>query len=96
VPRYWASWWRSTASPGCSNPDGDDPYAQAALEIGKGVLIGTENYLWASLGSGARGVTAPSRTFAPEEVVASYEKVREGDGPMAKARSRRSGPNQGA
>lgn len=70
---------REMALWGVKDSGGDDAYARTVLKAGKGVLIGTEDDLWTSLCSGAQGVVSALANFAPEEVVAVYEKVSEGD-----------------
>src|ERR671915_422815 len=58
---------------------GEEGYAEAVLEGGKGVLLGTEDDLWRRLGTGAQGVISALANFIPEEVLELYEKHREGD-----------------
>src|SRR5918992_1416916 len=58
---------------------GEEGYAEAVLEGGKGVLLGTEDDLWRRLGTGAQGVISALANFIPEEVLELYEKHGEGD-----------------
>jgi 4-hydroxy-tetrahydrodipicolinate synthase len=67
----------------------DHDYAPRLLERGRGVLIGTEDDLWARLASGAQGVVSGLANFAPEDVVGVYEAVRAGDAARGEALSAR-------
>jgi dihydrodipicolinate synthase/N-acetylneuraminate lyase len=64
---------------GVKDSGGDEGYAEAILQGGKGVLLGTEDDLWRRLGTGAQGVISALGNFIPEEVLALYETHREGD-----------------
>jgi dihydrodipicolinate synthase/N-acetylneuraminate lyase len=64
---------------GVKDSGGEDGYAEAVLEGGKGVLLGTEDDLWRRLDTGANGVISALANFIPEEVLELYEKHREGD-----------------
>jgi dihydrodipicolinate synthase/N-acetylneuraminate lyase len=64
---------------GVKDSGGDEGYAESVLRGGKGVLLGTEDDLWRKLGTGAQGVISALANFIPEEVLALYEKHREGD-----------------
>jgi dihydrodipicolinate synthase/N-acetylneuraminate lyase len=64
---------------GVKDSGGEEGYAEAVLEGGKGVLLGTEDDLWQRLGTGAQGVISALANFIPEEVLDLYEKHREGD-----------------
>ena len=64
---------------GVKDSGGEEGYAEAVLEGGKGVLLGTEDDLWRRLGTGAQGVISALANFIPEEVLDLYEKHREGD-----------------
>ena len=64
---------------GVKDSGGEEGYAEAVLESGKGVLLGTEEDLWQRLGTGAPGVISALANFIPEEVLELYEKHREGD-----------------
>jgi dihydrodipicolinate synthase/N-acetylneuraminate lyase len=64
---------------GVKDSGGEEGYAEAVLEGGKGVLLGTEDGLWLRLGTGAQGVISALANFIPEEVLELYEKRGEGD-----------------
>src|SRR5215217_368381 len=64
---------------GVKDSGGEEDYAEAVLQGGKGVLLGTEDDLWRKLGTGAQGVISALANFIPEEVLDLYEKHREGD-----------------
>jgi 4-hydroxy-tetrahydrodipicolinate synthase len=64
---------------GVKDSGGEEGYAEAVLEGGKGVLLGTEDDLWRRLGTGAQGVISAMANFIPEEVLELYEKHGEGD-----------------
>jgi dihydrodipicolinate synthase/N-acetylneuraminate lyase len=64
---------------GVKDSGGEEGYAEAVLECGKGVLLGTEDDLWRRLGTGAQGIISALANFIPEEVLDLYEKHREGD-----------------
>lgn len=59
---------------------GDDPeYARAIAAAGRGVLVGTEDLLWAGHGHGAAGAITGLGNFMPEQVVELHRRVRAGD-----------------
>ena len=64
---------------GVKDSGGEEGYAEAVLEAGKGVLLGTEDDLWRRLDTGAQGVISALANFIPEEVLELYEKHGEGD-----------------
>jgi dihydrodipicolinate synthase/N-acetylneuraminate lyase len=64
---------------GVKDSGGEEGYAEAVLEGGKGVLLGTEDDLWRRLGTGAQGVISALANFIPEEVLELYQKHGEGD-----------------
>jgi len=64
---------------GVKDSGGEEGYAEAILEGGKGVLLGTEDDLWRKLGTGAQGVISALANFMPEEVIGLYKKHEEGD-----------------
>ncbi len=64
---------------GVKDSGGEEGYAEAVLEGGKGVLLGTEDDLWRKLGTGAEGVISALANFMPEEVIGLYRKHEEGD-----------------
>jgi dihydrodipicolinate synthase/N-acetylneuraminate lyase len=64
---------------GVKDSGGEEGYAEAVLEGGKSVLLGTEDDLWRRLGTGAQGVISALANFIPEEVLELYEKQEEGD-----------------
>jgi len=64
---------------GVKDSGGEEGYAEAVLQGGKGVLLGTEDDLWRKLGTGAQGVISALANFIPEEVLKLYEKHGEGD-----------------
>ena len=72
---------------GVKDSDGDSNYSRAVLDAGKGVLIGTEDDLWEKLTIGAQGMISALANFVPEELLAMYEKAREGDEAGGKALS---------
>ncbi|HJQ29355.1 MAG TPA: dihydrodipicolinate synthase family protein [Rubrobacter sp.] len=64
---------------GVKDSGGEEGYAEAVLEGGKGVLLGTEDDLWRRLGTGAHGVISALANFIPEMVLDLYRKHEEGD-----------------
>jgi len=64
---------------GVKDSGGEEGYAEAVLEGGKGVLLGTEDDLWHRLGTGAQGVISALANFIPEEMLELYAKHQEGD-----------------
>src|SRR5215210_5811040 len=64
---------------GVKDSGGEEGYAEAVLEGGKGVLLGTEDDLWRRLSTGAQGVISALANFIPEEVIELYLKHKEGD-----------------
>jgi dihydrodipicolinate synthase/N-acetylneuraminate lyase len=64
---------------GVKDSGAEEGYAEAVLEGGKGVLLGTEDDLWRRLGTGAQGVISALANFIPEDVLELYEKRGEGD-----------------
>jgi dihydrodipicolinate synthase/N-acetylneuraminate lyase len=64
---------------GVKDSGGEEGYAEAVLEAGKGVLLGTEDDVWRRLDTGAQGVISALANFIPEEVLELYEKHGEGD-----------------
>jgi dihydrodipicolinate synthase/N-acetylneuraminate lyase len=64
---------------GVKDSGSEEGYAEAVLEGGKGVLLGTEDDLWRRLGTGAQGVISALANFIPEEVLELYQKHGEGD-----------------
>ena len=64
---------------GVKDSGGEEGYAEAVLQGGKGVLLGTEDDLWRRLGTGVQGIISALANFIPEEVLALYETHREGD-----------------
>jgi dihydrodipicolinate synthase/N-acetylneuraminate lyase len=74
---------------GVKDSGGEEGYAEAVLEGGKGVLLGTEDDLWRRLGTGAQGVISALANFIPQEVLELYEKHEEGDEVGSRALSER-------
>ena len=72
---------------GVKDSGGEPGYAEAALEAGKGVLLGTEDDLWQRLNTGAQGVISALANFIPEEIVEMHRKVEAGDESGGKALS---------
>jgi 4-hydroxy-tetrahydrodipicolinate synthase len=72
---------------GVKDSGGEAGYAEAILEEGKGVLIGTEDDLWRRLNTGAQGAISALANFIPEEILEMYEKVKSGDEAGGKALS---------
>ena len=64
---------------GVKDSGGEEGYAEAVLEGGKGVLLGTEDDLWRRLGTGAQGVISALANFIPEEILEMNRMVTEGD-----------------
>ncbi len=64
---------------GVKDSGGEPGYAEAVLEAGKGVLIGTEDDLWRRLNLGAQGVISALANFIPEEILEMNRMVAEGD-----------------
>ncbi len=64
---------------GVKDSGGEEGYAEAVLEGGKGVLLGTEDDLWRKLDTGAQGVISALANFMPEEVLGLYRKHKKGD-----------------
>jgi dihydrodipicolinate synthase/N-acetylneuraminate lyase len=67
---------------GVKDSGGELGYAEAVLEGGKGVLLGTEDDLWRRLGTGAQGVISALANFIPEEVLELYQKHGDEEGGM--------------
>ena len=74
---------------GVKDSGGEEGYAEAVLEGGKGVLLGTEDDLWRRLGTGAPGVISALANFIPDEVIDLYRKHGEGDETGGEALSER-------
>ena len=74
---------------GVKDSEGEPGYAEAVLEAGKGVLLGTEDDLWQRLNIGAQGVISALANFIPEEIVEMYRKVEMGDESGGKTLSER-------
>ena len=72
---------------GVKDSGGEEGYAEAVLEIDKGVLLGTEDDLWRRLGTGAQGSISALANFVPEEVLKVYRASREGDEDRGRALS---------
>ena len=64
---------------GVKDSGGEADYAEAILEAGRGVLLGTEDDLWERLNLGAQGVISALANFVPEEILELYRKVEAGD-----------------
>jgi 4-hydroxy-tetrahydrodipicolinate synthase len=64
---------------GVKDSGGEPGYAEAILEMGRGVLIGTEDDLWKRLNLGAQGVISALANFIPEKILEMHEKVKSGD-----------------
>ncbi len=64
---------------GVKDSGGEPGYAEAVLEAGKGVLIGTEDDLWRRLNLGAQGMISALANFIPEEILEMNRMVAEGD-----------------
>jgi dihydrodipicolinate synthase/N-acetylneuraminate lyase len=64
---------------GVKDSGGEEGYAEAVLQGGKGVLLGTEDDLWRRLGIGAQGIISALANFIPEEVLELYENRGKGD-----------------
>jgi 4-hydroxy-tetrahydrodipicolinate synthase len=64
---------------GVKDSGGEAGYAEAILEAGRGVLLGTEDDLWERLNLGAQGVISALANFVPEEILELYRKVEAGD-----------------
>ena len=74
---------------GVKDSGGEEGYAEAILEGGNGVLIGTEDDLWHRLGTGAQGVISALANFIPEEVIELYRKHKVADEAGGEALSER-------
>ncbi len=74
---------------GVKDSGGEAGYAEAILEGGKGVLIGTEDDLWQRLNGGAQGAISALANFIPEQIVDMHEKVKSGDEAGGKALAER-------
>jgi dihydrodipicolinate synthase/N-acetylneuraminate lyase len=72
---------------GVKDSGGEPGYAEAVLEAGRGVLIGTEDDLWQRLNLGAQGAISALANFIPEEILEMNRKVAEGDEAGGKALS---------
>lgn len=70
---------------GVKDSGGEPGYAEAILEAGRGVLLGTEDDLWQKLNTGVQGVISALANFIPEEIVEMYRKVGAGDETGGKA-----------
>lgn len=58
---------------GVKDSSGDDSYTRGVLEIGKGVLAGTENDLWGGLKHGINGSISALANFIPEQLIQLFE-----------------------
>lgn len=74
---------------GVKDSGGESGYAEAILDSGKGVLIGTEDDLRKSVNLGAQGLISALANFIPEKVVEVYEKAKAGDEATGKPLSER-------
>jgi dihydrodipicolinate synthase/N-acetylneuraminate lyase len=74
---------------GVKDSGGEAGYAETVLAAGKGVLLGTEDDLWAGLNLGAQGAISALANFVPEQVVEMYHKVKAGDEEAGKSLSER-------
>jgi dihydrodipicolinate synthase/N-acetylneuraminate lyase len=72
---------------GAKDSGGEPGYAEALLNSGKGVLIGTEDDLWQRFSLGAPGIISALANFIPEEILGMREKARSGDDVGGKALS---------
>ena len=72
---------------GVKDSGGEPGYAEAVLQSGKGVLIGTEDDLWQRLNTGAQGAISALANFIPERILEMNEKVTSGDETGGKALS---------
>lgn len=64
---------------GVKDSGGDSAYAEAVLDMGKEVLLGTEDDLWRTLNLGARGMISALANFIPERIVEMHRFVEKGD-----------------
>jgi len=64
---------------GVKDSGGEEGYAEAVLETGKGVLLGTEDDLWQRLETGAQGSISALANFVPEKVLEVYRAARADD-----------------
>lgn len=74
---------------GVKASSGETGYVEAVLESGRGVLLGTEDNLWARLSSGAQGAISALANFIPEEILRMSEAVKAGDKSTGEALSAR-------
>jgi dihydrodipicolinate synthase/N-acetylneuraminate lyase len=74
---------------GVKDSGGETGYTEAVLQVGKGVLLGTEDDLWEGLNTEAQGVVSALANFIPEEIVEMRQKVEEGDEAGGKALSKK-------
>lgn len=72
---------------GVKDSGGEPGYAEALLQRGKGVLVGTEEDLWQKLSVDAQGMISALANFVPEELLEMYEKAKSGDDVGGKALS---------
>lgn len=72
---------------GVKDSAGEPGYAEALLESGRGVLVGTEDDLWKRLTGGASGIVSALANFVPEQMVEMYERAKSGDEPGGRALS---------
>ena len=64
---------------GVKDSGGEPGYAEAVLEGGKGVLVGTEDDLWHRLRIGAQGMISALANFIPERILEIYRLATVGD-----------------
>lgn len=64
---------------GVKDSGGDSAYARAVLDMGKGVLLGTEDDLWRNLNLGAQGMISALANFIPERIVEMHRLVERGE-----------------
>ncbi|MBA2442089.1 MAG: dihydrodipicolinate synthase family protein [Rubrobacter sp.] len=74
---------------GVKDSGGEPGYAEAVLEAGRGVLLGTEDDLWQRLELGAQGMISALANFIPEEIVEMRRRAITGDDTGGKALSER-------
>jgi dihydrodipicolinate synthase/N-acetylneuraminate lyase len=72
---------------GAKDSGGEAGYAEAILNAGRGVLVGTEDDLWQKLSLGTQGLISALANFVPEEILEMREKAKSDDEAGGKALS---------
>jgi 4-hydroxy-tetrahydrodipicolinate synthase len=72
---------------GVKDSGGEAGYAEAIIQAGKGVLIGTEDDTWRRLQLGAQGLISALANFIPQHLLQIYRLAQAGDDEAGRALS---------